>query len=204
MRIAIILILTAMAIITFVQVFGQSTNNKTEQQAYRLIHKEGPIEFRYYPPALYASVDVHGNYRETSGNGFRQLAGYIFGSNQQNQKIAMTAPVRMENQDDGYTMSFVMPSALTMDRLPKPMNPDIELSETGERYTASITFGGWASDEKIEYYRKELFDYLNSKGFTYDPRFEYLGYNPPFQLTNRRNEIMVEVLEIPKPVNTDH
>jgi hypothetical protein len=194
----------AMAIITFVQVFGQTTNNKTEQQAYELIQKNGPIEIRYYPPAIYASVDAQGNYRESSGNGFRQLADYIFGSNQGNQKIAMTAPVRMEDQSNGYTMSFVMPSELAMEKLPEPNNPDIEFSETEERYTASIAFGGWANDEKIDSYRKELFNYLNRKGIMYDPRFEYLGYNPPFQLTNRRNEIMVEIMEIPKPVNTDH
>jgi hypothetical protein len=188
-----------MAIITFVQVIGQTTNNKTEQQSYEMIQKEGPIEIRYYPPAIYASVDVKGNYRESSGNGFRQLADYIFGSNQGKQKIAMTAPVRMEDQNDGYTMSFVMPSEWAMEKLPEPNNPDIDLSETDERYTASIVFSGWASDEKIDFYSKELFNYLNRKGIMYDPRFEYLGYNPPFQLTNRRNEIMVEVLEIPKP-----
>ena len=192
-----------MSIITFVQVLGQATNNKTEQQAYELIQKEGQIELRYYPPAIYASVDVKGNYRESSGNGFRQLADYIFGSNQGNRKIAMTAPVRMEEKSDGYIMSFVIPSEWEMEQLPRPDNSEIDLTETGERYTASITFGGWASDEKIDYYRKELFDYLNRKGIMYDPRFEYLGYNPPFQLTNRRNEIMVEVFEIPKPVTSD-
>ncbi len=203
MKTALIIILIIMAIIAIVQVYGQSNSNKTEQQAYKLIYKDGPLEIRYYPPATYASVDLNGNYKESSGQGFRQLANYIFGGNQENQKIAMTAPVRMENQGNGYTMSFVMPSSWPKDSLPEPNNPEIDIEISEARYTASITFDGWASDAKIDYYSKELFYILNRKGLIYDPRFEYLGYNPPFQLVNRRNEIMVELLEVPGPMASE-
>ena len=198
MKTALIIILIIMAIIAIIQVYGQSNSNKTEQQAYKLIFKDGPFEIRYYPPVTYASVDVKGTYKESSGNGFRQLANYIFGGNKERQTIAMTAPVRMEDQTDGYTMSFVMPSSWPTDSLPKPNNPEIDIEITDARYTASITFSGWASEQKIEHYSKELFYILGNKELMYDPRFEYLGYNPPFQMVNRRNEIMVELMEIPE------
>jgi hypothetical protein len=203
MKTILIIILIIMAIVVAIQVYGQANSKKTEQQAYNLLFKDGYFEIRYYPPATYASVDVRGSYKESSGSGFRLLANYIFGGNREKQKIAMTAPVRMENQGSGYTMSFVMPSSWPKDSLPEPNNPEIDIEISEARYTASITFDGWASDAKIDYYSKELFDILNRKGLIYDPRFEYLGYNPPFQLVNRRNEIMVEILEVPGPIASE-
>ena len=57
---------------------------------------------------------------------------------------------------------------------------------------AAITFGGWASDEKIEKYKQQLKAALTAAGITYTNRFYFLGYNPPFEIINRKNEIIVE------------
>jgi hypothetical protein len=58
---------------------------------------------------------------------------------------------------------------------------------------AAIRFGGWASDEKIEAHKKELASVLQANNIKYKGNFCYLGYNPPYKILNRKNEIIVEV-----------
>jgi hypothetical protein len=58
---------------------------------------------------------------------------------------------------------------------------------------ASIRFDGFANDEKIEKYKGKLRGYLENKGISYTEPFIYLGYNPPYQMVNRRNEVIVQI-----------
>ena len=65
-----------------------------EEPAYRVIDSAPPIEIREYAPYVVAEVLVSGATADTAGNqGFRVLAGYIFGQNKGDRRIAMTAPV---------------------------------------------------------------------------------------------------------------
>ena len=93
----------------------------TPQQPYTAIKKLGNIEIRYYPTAWLATVtSTESSYKKSSSNNFRKLASYIFGGNQADKKIAMTAPVRMNFEAAESAMSFVMPEGYTMDNLPVP------------------------------------------------------------------------------------
>ena len=66
----------------------------TEKQKYRLVKSEKEFEIRYYPAATLATVFTSAkSYREIASPGFRKLAGFIFGGNETNTKISMTAPV---------------------------------------------------------------------------------------------------------------
>ena len=52
-------------------------------------------------------------------------------------KIAMTAPVTSTGPTDGlYRVRFSMPNEWTMQTLPKPTNPDVELVEIDARTRA--------------------------------------------------------------------
>ena len=51
------------------------------------------IEIREYAPHLIAEVTVTGDRDEAASAAFRILAGFIFGDNQSQDKVAMTAPV---------------------------------------------------------------------------------------------------------------
>ncbi len=175
-----------------------STNSakaQTEQQKFTLVQQFPGFEVRYYPPAIMASVNTNANtYRELSRPGFRTLAGYIFGDNTEGKKIAMTAPVHMDISDQGSTMSFVMPSEYEFNDLPQPSNSVIELKESRPEYVAALTFGGYASDEKIKEESEKLLRYLKDNQITPVGNFRFLGYNSPYKFWNRRNEIIVSII----------
>jgi hypothetical protein len=193
MKTTIIILLAVAAIFLFVQAYVAKSTSDTEQQKYEVIESDGIYEIRYYPSATMASVAVDGTYGNSSGTGFRILAGYIFGSNSEDVNIPMTAPVHMEMDPSGYFMSFVMPSAYDLNNLPLPDNGQIRLHESKPAHMASVRFGGYANDEKIEKHKEKLREYLKSKEIVYSEPFIFLGYNPPYQTINRRNEVMVKI-----------
>lgn len=80
-----------------------------------------------------------------------------------------------------------------MDNLPVPDNGQVRLHESSPAHMASIRFSGFASDEKFEKHKTELREYLESNDISYTEPFIYLGYNPPYQMVNRRNEVVVKI-----------
>ena len=193
MKTIIIIILAVAAIFLFVQAYIAKTTSDTEQQEYKLIERDGNFEIRYYPSAIMASVSVDGSYSNSSSTGFRILAGYIFGSNSEDVKIPMTAPVHMQMDSSGYFMSFVMPSGYNLNNLPIPDNGQVRLHETNPAHMAVVRFDGFANDEKIEIHKVRLREYLEVNRISYGEPFIFLGYNPPYQMVNRRNEVMVKI-----------
>ena len=164
---------------------------QTEQQKYSVLHRDGEFEIRRYEPAILASVEMPGSYSSMSSTGFRELAGYIFGGNYERKKISMTAPVHVSSTDSISTMSFVMPSGYGMEELPDPVSEKIRLHKTGMSVTASLRFGGYASDKVIQKKTEELKAMLRSRGIKTMDDYRFLGYNPPYKIINRRNEIVV-------------
>lgn len=194
MKLAITILLIAIFILLLTNRNIFSRENRTEQQAYRVIKQLNEIEIRYYPEAVLATVYTNAqNYRELSGKGFNTLAGYIFGGNQENEKITMTAPVHMNMQNGKSSMSFVMPSKYSLEDLPKPNNAYVQLGKSPAEYVAVIRFGGWANDQKIREYSKILEKSLEANKISHKGNFRYLGYNPPYQVSGRRNEIIVTI-----------
>ncbi len=169
------------------------SDSKTEIQKYQTIKTEKDFEVRYYPPSILASVDMSGTFDQSGNSSFGTLAGYIFGGNEENMQISMTAPVRMSESEG--TMSFVMPSGFTMETLPDPKSRRVKLHTSEPQYVAVVSFSGWANDRKISEMKKRLSEWLAREGLNHNNKFEYLGYNPPYQLTNRRNEVLVPLLD---------
>jgi hypothetical protein len=167
--------------------------NDTEVQDYTVLQKFDEFEIRQYAPALYSSVKLNASsYSDVSSVGFRTLAGYIFGGNETQEKIAMTSPVTMELEDTSKMM-FMVPSNMKLEELPAPNNTAIYFEEYPERTVAAITFGGWVNDDKLKKYTQQLVELLQQEGIEHLGNFAYLGYNPPYDVINRRNEIIVEV-----------
>lgn len=188
-----------------------------ETPAYEVEQVKEGYEIRRYAPHIVAEVTVEGDFEPALNGGFRSLADYIFGNNAaagggsaeiamtapvqersaKNAKIAMTAPVqeRAAGEDGGaHVVSFVMPSAYTMETLPKPNNPNVRLVEVSEKRYAVTSFSGGAPEEKSEKKKAELAaklaeDGLNAVGepilCQYDP-----PWTPPFM---RKNEVWIEI-----------
>ena len=192
MKVALIVVAVLLTILIISQLYF--TMAKTETQAYQVIKTEKDFEIRLYPPATMAtiSMDVK-TYKELSSAGFRKLASFIFGGNQDNKNISMTSPVHMDINDSLSSMSFVMPANYNKDNLPKPNDTSVILKTTAEEYVAAIRFGGYANDEEIKMYAAKLESALKAKGIEYFGNFRFLGYNAPFQFWGRKNEIIVNV-----------
>jgi len=184
----------AIFIVIIFQSYTVMSANKTEEQKYTVIHKDKDFEIRFYPSATVATINSDAKtYKELSGPGFRKLAGYIFGGNESNTSISMTSPVHMDINDSVSSMSFVMPSSYNEENLPKPNDPNVLIQKTADEYVAVIQFGGFASEKDMIFYTGKLRDILAEKGITSYGNARFLGYNPPFQLIDRRNEIVISV-----------
>jgi hypothetical protein len=168
--------------------------NKTAAQRYTLIQTQMDFEIRFYPSVTIATITSRAkSYKELAAVGFRQLAAYIFGGNESKQRIAMTAPVHMDINDSLSSMSFVMPSQYTKSNLPKPIDRDVMISNTQDEYTAALKFSGFASDKDIKKHTEKLEQALKQNGITYYGNFRFLGYDAPYKLLGRRNEIIVSI-----------
>ncbi|MBV5342322.1 heme-binding protein, partial [bacterium] len=89
------------------------------------------------------------------------------------------------------TMAFVLPSTYNETNLPTPNDSSISIVTSEPEYVAVIQFAGFASNESINEHRILLEESLKTKGLSYYGDFRYLGYNPPYQLFDRRNEVIV-------------
>lgn len=167
--------------------------SKTETQKYETLFREGRFEIRFYPQAIYATIEMSGKYHQNRKAGFQQLAGYIFGGNADEKKIAMTSPVHMMNFEDKSRMSFVLPRSMPFEELPRPKNNNIILHQSEPVYKASLQFRGFANRYKIAEKNELLVQALKHLEITYNNQFEFLGYNPPSKMLNRRNEVQVEL-----------
>jgi hypothetical protein len=182
--------------------------SNVEQPKYEVVESSGNIEIRDYAPMIVAEVDVTGGRRDAIGKGFRIIADYIFGNNTTAQKLPMTAPVTQQDsekiaitapvtqQGDGNTwkVRFIMPSSYTMEALPKPDNPAVELKEIGAKRYAVIRFSGMAGEDSLKRYTEELNAFIGAKKLTPLSAPTYAFFNPPWTLPFlRRNEVMVEI-----------
>ncbi len=193
MKIALIIFGIIIVLFVIVQLFALNSQRNIETYSYRVIKKYDLFEIRSYEATLFTSVQLSGNkYKDASGKGFSILAGYIFGGNDRKEKIAMTSPVAM-SLEDSMTMMFMVPKKFNKATLPQPDQSQIEFLEEPAKTVAAITFGGWATDDKIEVYKQKLITALAAAGIKHTNHFSLLGYNAPYEVLNRKNEVIVEL-----------
>ena len=193
MKTVLIILGIIIVVFTLVQVYTLISRSRIESYPYKIVKTFNDIEIRNYESSLFSSVTLKTNeFKKASSQGFSILAGYIFGGNKTNEKIAMTSPVAM-SLEDSITMMFMVPKSFSKENLPKPNQSEIKFHEEPAKTVAAITFGGWANSKKIETYKNKLKTSLNTLGISYTNHFYFLGYNPPFDIFNRKNEIIVEL-----------
>tara|TARA_B110000438_G_C15775670_1_gene633932 strand:+ start:582 stop:1220 length:639 start_codon:yes stop_codon:yes gene_type:complete len=203
-----IIILLIIGIIIVSVILTGPVMSDVEIPKYKIIHAEKNIEIRSYDPMIIAEVKITGEREDAIGDGFQQLADYIFGNNsvqhniamsapvsqQVNQKIAMTAPVQQQLNGFSWNISFIMPFKYNLERLPKPNNEKVVLREILSKQFAVIRFSGTNSDENVKEHEEKLIKYLQAKKITFSGSPKYAFYNPPWTLPSmRRNEVMFEI-----------
>src|SRR5690349_12828732 len=163
------------------------------------------VQIRRYGPRIAETV-VGGDEVSARSEGFRRLAGYIFGRNRDRihidmtapvgQQIAMTAPVSSTSSSSGWVIRFYMPADFTMESLPVPDDDRVRLVPVPAESVAALRFNGVASATAVAERTAELREELQAYGFEAAGQPATWLYDPPWTLPfRRRNEIVVPILE---------
>jgi len=194
MKYFILTVFILMAVILISQVFITNSTAQTETVEYEIIAQFDGFEIRKYPELTVASTPLNSDsYGANSRAGFKKIASYIFGGNSSNSQIAMTSPVQMKINDHS-SMSFYMPSEMSLEDLPLPNRKDVNIKTEPTKIVAAIEFSGWASDSILVEKFRELKNKLIEEKIEFENYYSYLGYNPPYQLINRKNEVIINLI----------
>jgi SOUL heme-binding protein len=177
----------------------------TEEPAYTVERQLGDIEVRAYAPYVVAEMLVPGPSAEAGNQAFPVLAGYIFGKNKGERKLAMTAPVTQtpapvklamtapvtqSAAPGGYLVQFVLPRGTTLDNAPVPMDSRIVLREVPATRIGVIRYSGFWSESNYQEHRQRLDAALRQAGLAWVGEPVYSRYNAPFTpWFLRRNEV---------------
>jgi hypothetical protein len=179
-----------------------------EKPSYRVVEKQEAFEIRDYASFLVAETVVGGSREEAGNAGFRILAGYIFGKNRGERKIAMTAPVTQSEpakiamtapvtqagQEGRWVIQFMMPSAYALESLPEPLDPAVSFRVVPARRVAAHGYSGTWSASRYEEHLATLRAALTSAGLTAVGEPTWARYDPPYMpWFLRTNEILVEL-----------
>ena len=163
-----------------------------EEPQWELIDKLDTVELRLYQPSIQAVTELRSS--ASTSAGFRRLAGYIFGGNEQAQSIAMTAPVQETLEKERPIMAFTLPAEYALDDLPAPNDDRVSIVEVPERAVATVRFSGWATGPKVARMQRELLATLSSHDIQPVGLPMLNQYNPPWTVPFlRRNEVSVEI-----------
>lgn len=181
----------------------------TEQPHFKLLKTFDHFEVREYPQLLIAETMVEDRREEAGNQGFRRLAGYIFGGNRGSKSIAMTTPVTQSegqkiamtvpvSQTPGaagrWVIQFTMPSEYTLENLPEPLDDRVKLRAVPPRTVAVHRYTGRWSETL---YLRELTSFraaLTKAGLRPRGEATWARYDPPWvPWFLRTNEIQFEV-----------
>ena len=186
-------------------VFG--IRSGTEEPPHSLVERVGDVEIRRYASRIAADTTVSGDAYEARGEGFRRLAGYIFGGNrgrtriemtapvaQSGERIAMTAPVAQGADASGSVIRFFLPAGLIDP--PKPNDDRVRIVPVPAETVAVLRFSGLATDTAIATQRTTLLATLAGTRWRPAADFATWFYDPPWTLPPlRRNEVAVPVTD---------
>ena len=169
---------------------GAETYRDNEMPPYTVESSDGAREIRAYGAHLLAEVTVSGSRRDAIGTGFSMLAGYIFGGNAGGEKVSMTVPVAQSSKGSGWTVSFMMPRAYTLQTLPRPKDGRIRFVTAPPSRQLTERFSGLADTEGLEARAAALRIWAQAQGMTIADGPHYYFYDGPMTLPwNRRNEV---------------
>ena len=176
-----------------------------EEPDYEVLRKLDKVELRQYAPYVVAEVVLRSTAEEAGNQAFPILAGYIFGKNKGERKLAMTAPVtqsavpvRLDMTapvtqaavDGGMRVQFVLPKGVTLATAPEPLDPRVQLREVPASQWAAIRYSGTWSQANYDEHLALLKAALAAAGVATQGEPMLARYNAPITpWFLRRNEI---------------
>lgn len=180
-----------------------------ESPDYQVLNDYGHIQIRHYPALVVAETEIKADYENSSRQGFQRLAGYIFGNNQKQQKIQMTAPVMQQQEAENiamtapvmqqksgavWLMAFVLPKGYSVATAPTPLDVAVRIKEIPERKVAVLQYSGGLSEQAMAAKAEELKTWLSENGYQSISAWRSAAYDPPWTLPFlRRNEIHIDI-----------
>ena len=161
---------------------------------YETVEKSDTFEVRKYERLVFVSTPMSEGLDSAYGP-FRKLFDYISGNNKNTEKIAMTAPVFLDQlEQTTETMSFVLPAKFYLSTTPLPKDTAVKLSELRNSMFAVVSFSGFLNQSSILTHRAKLQNWIKERSFKIIGEPKAAGYNPPFTLPFlRRNEILIPI-----------
>ena len=138
-----------------------------------------------------------GSFEGVGNTSFMRLVRYIGGRNAQSRKVAMTAPVIQEAEDEQpgrYVVSFVMPAGFDLASAPRPTDPDVRLRAVPAHTAAALRFSGRWSRGRYEDHAARLLGALEVAGVEVSGPLRFSRFDPPWTpWFRRRNEVVAPV-----------
>lgn len=183
-----------------------TASHAIEEPEFQVIRKlDSAIELRQYAPYVVAEVVLDSTAEEAGNRAFPILAGYIFGKNKGERKLAMTAPVtqsavpaRLEmtapvtqaSVAGGMRVQFVLPRGTTLDNAPEPLDSRVQIRAVPGSQWATIRYSGTWSQANYEEHLSALRVALDAAGVATTGEPVLARYNAPMTpWFMRRNEI---------------
>ena len=196
------------ALITFTM-----PSHATPEPPYKIVRTLADIEVRAYSGYTVAETVVPGPSGEAGNQAFPILAGYIFGKNKGERKLAMTAPVtqtavpvKLEMTapvtqaaaPGGFLVQFVLPEGVTLANAPEPLDARVMLREIPPAKIAVIRYSGFWSESNYNEHLEKLKTAARSAQLVWSGEPVYSRYNAPYTpWFMRRNEIWLRVTDVP-------
>ena len=167
------------------------------------------VELRRYAPYVVAEVLLETQAADAGSEAFPILAGYIFGKNKGERKmamtapvtqsaapvkLAMTAPVTQQPAPGGTRVQFVLPSDVSLATAPEPLDPRVRLREEPATTWAVIRYSGTWSQARYDEHLAALRSAVAAAGLSTQGEPVWARYNGPMTpWFMRRNEIWLAV-----------
>jgi hypothetical protein len=182
-----------------------------ESASYEVLHSDGAFELRDYAAQIRVETEVEGSFKQAGNRAFSDLFAYISGDNQQQQKIAMTAPVSQDTSEKIamtspvtqssseaglWRIGFLVPAQYTAETVPLPTNRAVKLREVPASKMVAVRYTGTWSSDNYDKQLQALRSWMKEQSLKAAGEPTWARYDSPFKpWFLRRNEILIPVTE---------